>query len=388
MSLTLHGYVLLLCNRDNIVNNNRKKIYQYLLQGISQGEYAQNDRIPTEQELGDMFSAHRLDAHYAVKQLHQMGILRRNRKQGTYVEKIPTPYQMGELKSLGTRRVCVLNTIHPDYQHIHWNQRLISPLEDALNGQKIEVQFENVSALKSPGECRDFMSDLIAHGFNALVLIPQCTQDNSEPISSQPELLFEFHNNVFIFDRGVHHWNDWPYNMVSINVFGEGAMVAKYLTDQKIKHIIFCCQFDRIDSWQRERQNGLKYGLYRETQGEQSLICHDYHRHQPNTEFFINIRDFIANGSTALVAENDETAVDILESAKKLGLVAGVDYSLIGFDDNSKYQSYNLTTVSPSLERIGKTLGCMIQQSLNHSVETSDVTCTRVNSELKIRATG
>lgn len=390
-SLTLSGGVLLLLKmvkNNNIKNHKREAIYQYLLESIVHGRYRPDDRIPTEQELGEMFTAHRQDAHYAVKQLHQMGILRRQRKQGTFVERVPLPYQMGELKSVTTRRVCVLNTIAPDLQHIHWNQRLISPLENTLREYRIDVQFENISHLSDFTQCSDFLSDLIAHGFNALVLIPHFAADHSEQLSIRPELLFEFHNNVFIFDRGVHRWNDWPYNIVSINVFNEGVMVAQHLLKREIQQIVFCCHPLKNSTWQQERCNGLQYGLYRETQGHQELICSDYIRGQDNPKFFQQVKKWISKGSTALVAENDEAAVDILKVAASLGLEAGKDFSLVGFDDNSKYQSYNLTTVSPSLERIGKTLATMIQSSIDGHDENADLVCTRVDSELIIRATG
>jgi DNA-binding LacI/PurR family transcriptional regulator len=200
--------------------------------------------------------------------------------------------------------------------------------------------------------------------------------------------MFEFHNNVFVFDRGVHQWGHWPYNIVSINVFGEGVLVARHLAGKQIKHVVFCSRPGEDSPWKNERRQGLKYGLYRETEGQQSFLDYQYTTNKVNRDFFQKIKSLISQGSTALVTENDEVAVDVLEAAAKQGLKAGDDYSLIGFDDNARYQSYNLTTVSPCLERIGQTLAGMISQSVDSNVENADVICTRVNSELKVRATG
>jgi GntR family transcriptional regulator of arabinose operon len=370
------------------MNAIREQIYQFLLDEIAQGRYVPDERIPTEQELCRMFSTHRLNAHYAVRRLQEHGILRRNRKQGTFVSRVPAPYLMGQLKSQVTRRICIINTTPMAFQHIHWNQRLVAPLESGLSQAGIEVLFENISSIKTADAYRSFLADLIERGFNALLLIPEYSSQRQSPISSQPQLLFEFHNNVFIFDRGVHHWNSWPYNIVSINVFGEGEMVARHLANRDIRHVVFCHGVAKEQPlWLTERLNGLQYGMSREVQeGQQLQVCEfDPCRNSPT--FFRKIRELLKTGTVAVVAQNDEFAAAIIDQAASHGLHAGQDFFVIGFDDNVKYQDYNLTTVSPGLERIGSCLAAMISRSLDHG-DDYDITCTKVHSQLKIRATG
>ena len=124
------------------MNINQDKIYKYLLDEIINGELALKDRIPTELELSKMFGATRMDAHRAVKKLEEFGILSRNKKRGTCIRQIPSPVTTGELKSVNTRRVCVLNHNEPLYSQIYWNDRIISAFEENIKQNKTEMILE------------------------------------------------------------------------------------------------------------------------------------------------------------------------------------------------------------------------------------------------------
>jgi DNA-binding LacI/PurR family transcriptional regulator len=63
----------------------------------------------------------------------------------------------------------------------------------------------------------------------------------------------------------------------------------------------------------------------------------------------------------------------------------GKDYSLLSFDDNNKYQDYNLTTVAPALEAIADCLGELICRQVDAA--TGEIHHIKIASRLIERAT-
>lgn len=64
---------------------NYVKIQNYILDKIQQGIYTTGDKIPSENELAQLFSVSRLTANMAIKELSIMGIVQRIKGKGTFV---------------------------------------------------------------------------------------------------------------------------------------------------------------------------------------------------------------------------------------------------------------------------------------------------------------
>lgn len=359
------------------MNIYQEKIYNHLLKSIIEGKLPRNKRIPTEIELSNMFGTNRMNAHFAVKELERFGVLRRNKGQGTFVNKIPSPVMTGELKSINTRRVCILNHNPVSINKIHWNERVIKPLKNKICENNIETTFEDISRLTTKDEFCEAIKNIAARGYNSLILVNDNFSDNI--IQEYPETVFNFHNNVFVFDRGSSMLHDWPYNVVTVNLFREGVMVAEYLLKQGYENIIYS-KTSRDYYWINERARGLQFGLLRESEGRIRADILDIRNE--------TLLDIIGSSSKkyAVVAKNDETAAVIFEQALKRGLKPGKDFGLIGFDDNMIFRDLKLTTVSPPLERIGEKLAELVVSSFNGK-ENDEIATIRIDSELVIRKT-
>jgi DNA-binding LacI/PurR family transcriptional regulator len=359
------------------MNIYQEKIYNHLLKSITEGKLPRNKRIPTEIELSNMFGTNRMNAHFAVKELERFGVLRRNKGQGTFVNKIPSPVTTGELKSVNTRRVCVLNHNAPTISKIHWNERVVKTFENKMCENNIETIFEDISRLTTKDEFSEAIKNITAKGYNSLVLVNDDFSDNI--IQAYPETVFKFHNNVFIFDRGRSMLHEWPYNVVTVNLFREGVMVAEYLLKQGYENIIYS-KSERDYYWVNERARGLQFGLLRESEGKIRADILDIRDE--------TLLDIIENSSKkyAVVAKNDEAAAIISEYALKRGLKAGKDFGLIGFDDNINFRDFNLTTVSPPLEKIGEKLAELVVNSFNGKAN-DEIATIRIDSELIIGKT-
>lgn len=69
------------------------KIQNYILDNIQRGVYLTGDKIPSENELAQLFSVSRVTANMAIKELSIMGVVRRVKGKGTFVaepESLPT----------------------------------------------------------------------------------------------------------------------------------------------------------------------------------------------------------------------------------------------------------------------------------------------------------
>lgn len=364
------------------MNLTQEKIYNYLLDNIAKGNFGENSRIPTEKELSESFDTNRMNAYLAIKELEKFGVLRRNKKQGTFIHSVPRAYSLGKMKSLTTRRICVLNHCNESYRHIHWNKRIITALETVLKSESIEIVYRDISRVNELEEYRRLLKELICEGCNALLIVAD--QDVKGVLAQHPEIFFEFHNKVFIFDRGSSDWLDWPYNVVSVNVFGDSVTVADYVLSKGYKNVFFCQKAESRSFWLRERYRGLDFGLKRASGGKRRI---KRVKITGRDESFINLIRSGKNGNTpVLIAQSDEFAAHMCDVAAKHGLTAGKDFKLISFDDNSKYLKYNLTTMSPSLEKIGRRLGEIIKRNMD-VIGPDETTCIKVDSELIIRGT-
>ncbi len=362
------------------MNIYQEKIYNHLLERITTGKLPRDKRIPTENELCRMFDTNRMNAHFAVKKLEHSGVLRRNKRQGTFVHKIPSSITTGELKSINTRRVCILNHNNPKVRKIHWNERIVNAFEEKIQKSKIEMVFKDISHFNSKEEFYDFIKNIVAEGYNSLIIISDDFIDSI--VLEHPEVLFQFHNNVFIFDRGENLWHDWPYNVVSINLFGEGVIAAEHLLQSGYKKI-FYVKLGENCYWEEERERGLQFGLMRES--EEKIQADIFELSVLQEEKVLN-KIKSSNKTCAIVAANDEIAVRLSEAAKQLNLKPGIDFGLLGFDDNVRFREFNFTTLSPPLEKIGTRLAELVIKNINDK-KNGEVSTIRINSELIVRKT-
>eukprot|EP00831_Metopus_contortus_P003056 TRINITY_DN11133_c0_g1_i4.p2 TRINITY_DN11133_c0_g1~~TRINITY_DN11133_c0_g1_i4.p2 ORF type:complete len:146 (-),score=38.08 TRINITY_DN11133_c0_g1_i4:68-505(-) len=92
---------------------------------------------------------------------------------------------------------------------------------------------------------------------------------------------------------------------------------------------------------------------------------------------------FIAEGKKhVLVGRNDETAAAIIDYFGERGLEIGRDFRIMGFDDNIRYRDYELTTIAPPHEEIGKNLGELISKYAGVSPDGGTTCYLKVDSRM------
>ncbi len=369
------------------MNEIQKQIYSYLLEEINSGRIQLNERIPTENELGEKFHTNRLNAHHAIKSLEKCGILMGGfgRSKGKTVQRIPSIYQLGTLQQAASRRICVLNHCREGIRHLHWNDLIINPLERALKENAIELVYRNISGMDDIDSCRRLLEELVTDGVNAILLIWEGLDEGN--YFSDPELLFRFHDNVFVFERGNCPWQNWPYSMVAIDVFGEGVMAGEFLVQRGYEKIYFCAPENvKKSNWLNERWRGLHYGVLRDTGGQVEVGKYEYNYGETNLELISALKNDGGSARIGLVACNDILAARIIDDCRDAGLTFPDDAGLVSFDNDPNFRNYDLTTVAPALERIGRRLADLIVDAANER-NRGEKSCLRISSELVVRQT-
>jgi DNA-binding LacI/PurR family transcriptional regulator len=204
---------------------------------------------------------------------------------------------------------------------------------------------------------KEFFGEIEKSGTRTIVLLPDRGEDMF--FRNNLDILSNYKGDIFLLDRGAVLLDRWLFHSVRFNPFGEGIMVGRFLYEHGHRNIVFMEHSDFPKMyWLEERKSGLIVGLDAASDGKVKPEFLGF----PKDMFYQNVCGEInkKKGAIAIVVATDTYAVEIIETAKKMELEPIKDFSIISFNNDPKYRKYNLTTVAPPLEEVGKLLGEMI----------------------------
>jgi prepilin-type N-terminal cleavage/methylation domain-containing protein/prepilin-type processing-associated H-X9-DG protein len=335
-----------------MLNAIRKRMILYLLTEISDGKLAVGDQIPTEQELARTFSTNRMNAHFAVKELQNRGIVFRGKRKGTIVSNLPRKEDLSEMQTASSDRVLLLASPARS-RNIHWNANTLLKLESLLNHEGLAVIHHEMPEERSL--LRELLADLGARSCRALVICPDLS--DTEFLLKHLDLLETFQGEIYLLHRSGCPLPEFPYHLVTVNPFHEGRLAARYVAHREISRVAFIST-SRIDAsfWAEQRQAGFLHEL--KARGHDCTFA-VFDSEQEDS--LSQACELAKAGSLAVVGVNDEQAVRFLEYAnRQVGLSCPRDYLLLGFDDSPACRKYNLNTIAPPVNRISQTLAQLI----------------------------
>jgi len=353
----------------------KQEIFSYVVDMIVNGELSLNDRVPTEHALAKRFSTNRMNAHYAIKMLERQGFVRRNRGEGTIVVRIPSAGGARHLANAFVKRVQVIASLSRS-AGIHWSHATVDEMERVFNSHEMSILRHQLSEKPSRDELLKHLKESAKLGCCALVLLPETYDTNF--FIEHVDLIFQYHTNVFMLDRGEVPLEGWPFHSIGFNPVGEGAMVAEYLYDHGYRDIAFWSWTDAPWHWVLQRQRGLELGLKRASIGS----LHSRVLPVPPHELVSQLKARRTDQSPmAIVAPNDELAVHLLEVAQREGLSPPDDFALVGFDNHPRFREHQLTTVAPAIATIGERMGDMVS-SQDFPKNSGDIMRIKVASSI------
>ena len=360
------------------MNSIQYKIYKHLIGEIVDGDLLINSRLAPEIKLGEQFNTNRMNAHLAIKQLERRGIVRRSRQKGTLVSKPVTPALARQLRGEAVRRICAIRSRNK-YEYLHWNAEFTDGLEAVLKKDGFTLESVFMNDINTREELKDELKRLTDDGVSAFILSVRNEDDRF--MLDNSDILFQYHQHVFVYQSGALDWMHCPFHTVTVNLFGEGSIAAEYLIGKGYDLIAYCLSTEVVSEfWSMERFKGLQLGMRRMANGGNS------------PEEWVGLENiynkFIETGRKyALVASNDEHAAKIIDFFGSKGMKAGRDFKIVGFDDSEKFRQYKLTTIGPS----HRELGCQLANLITHNIDIEakgNTTCyLRIDSEVIARET-
>ena len=235
---------------------------------------------------------------------------------------------------------------------------------------------------------------LVADGVDALAIVGLCdARDVSDEVVAGVDV--ERIPTVYISWHEIRP----PLAQVYYDNRYAGYQAAQHLLNAGYRRITFLAPFS--GSWVTERIEGARDAIRHAgaphdimrvfpTEASPGIYIHD---NTSEIAYAAAVKafdavDFMAGGDSndpwGIIAPNDHAALAILEAAEERGQIAGVEFGLVGFDDDPLSCSVGLTTVRPPVEAMGEAAAKLLQRAIAGERGSSHV---RLRSHLIPRTT-
>lgn len=312
-----------------------KLIYDKLCNDIIKGVYKPGEKLPTENELAEIFSTSRPTIGRAMRDLQQKGLIVRRQGQGTFVKQSSKPRN----QTLGLL--------------IHWQIRPIQTTSSTIFGIMVPELLKNASQSGYSlllndipandnsdyvGQAQTICKRLLNSQVAGVFFTPLELAKNNLSNINIAEQLTKAGIATVLLDRDVSDsYHRSQYDIVGINNEQSSLILTHHLIDQGCKKIDFLCGPAQTTAI-IDRYRGYRAAL------EENNRCAENHRlHQfdsrllngntehPKGKVLLNT---IKNKTTdAFVCVNDSTAADLIYFLLRHGIKVPQDVRVVGFDD-------------------------------------------------------
>ena len=341
------------------MNAKTTKVCDYLLNYVSSDAVGVGTLLPPETDLATQFDVSRMNAHAAMKVLERHGVVYSRRGAGTFVSKKPSLSLIRHLKGLSVKRAHVVVGFEPI--PLHWTDETLSQLEELLSESGFVIEYVQIPSPLTHESLEAMLKKITEEGSSALVLI--LPREAGLFCEKNAGLIFQYHRNIFLFDRGDIPPGSWPFHVISLDPFAEGVLAAQYVYDKGYRRAVFWSPFaEEGKYWDSQRASGFVLGMQRASGGVLNPEILKFEGQEGAAQVCKHLLD--SDGDCAVVTVNDQAAVWLKETAEVQNLHAPRDFGLLGFDDNPQFRHSNLSTVAPPLAGIGGILARAISGSL------------------------
>ncbi|MEC0239003.1 GntR family transcriptional regulator [Paenibacillus dokdonensis] len=335
------------------MQSNQKPLYVVIMEDLKEkilsGEYKEEQQLPTEVELAEQSGVSRITSKRALIELEREGLIYRKRGSGSYVKKQEQRGSQGEMGA--NTSTPIISMILPYMATSELD--FIKGATDYLDTKGYYLSIHNSNWSKERE--REFLLRIPKNGSNGIILYPISTISNIDVLN-------------------VLYWNDYPLVMIDQYVeslpvtsvvsdnFNGGYMIAKQLIALGHERIAFISSIAiEFRSSVRDRYQGYCKAL--RDHGlpvDPELTIVDFYREadmDTSNMFYKNMISRIMElGVTAIQAEHDHLAVDLLRSALEMGIQVPGQLSIAGFDDHmiSSLVEVPLTTIAQDYSEIGR----------------------------------
>lgn len=202
------------------------------------------------------------------------------------------------------------------------------------------------------------IDEVVAQGANALMLV---TVDEADLSEGGARRIAEL--NIPAVAAGYEDVR-LPIRHVYYDMRNSGLQAARHLIDQGCDDLVYasCVEF----KWAMERLQGVRDAIANFAMPSTNLRTAALRRVSAKIRWNEAASEAAApllpslSPTSGVIACNDKTAYGFIGAARASGLEPGIDYRIIGFDDDPLSAEMGLSTIPPPLDEIGREAAKML----------------------------
>lgn len=333
------------------------------------------DRLPGERAMAESLGLGRAALRSVLDSLEAEGVLNRRPQSGTFLAAVPLPaVRCAHVAIIAPLQETDKATLR--HSDISWIHRVISAFERTAVpvGAKLTLIDQSPYA-QDPCAIIDLVRQASSECANAVVLI--------HALGARHKIA---HALAIASDLGMHPivLSSRTYPGLASQVYFDSAWGSYFAARHLLTRghtILGFAGSARGHEWVQERAKGFRAALEAadiEMRDEWVRLAEDGER-MATLKDGADAFDFwlsmpAAERPTGIVAANDTVALGVLEAARKRGLSAPQDFSLVGFDNDPQALLAGLTTVERPTEALGEAVARVTLERLAAGCEAETVT--------------
>ncbi|MCR1949942.1 MULTISPECIES: GntR family transcriptional regulator [Clostridium] len=317
------------------------EIFEFYKDKISSGEIKENEKLPTEQEIGQIFSVSRHTVRQSIVELEKEGYIYREKSKGAYAKKLD------KLKKTHSKLVIVITTYISEYIFPY----LIKGIQEALNENGYDILLLNTNNEKAKE--REQLKKLLEYDVAGAIIEPTASALGNTNEDYYAEI--DKNNIPYLMINATYDKENQSYVIMDDK---KGTYtLCDYLINLGHKKIAGIFKEDDIQGL--ERKKGYLKALEKNKIEIDSTIIGNFKTYEEDFYVYAFAKNLLSRGDrpTAVVCYNDKTAIKVIKVAKELGLKIPEDLSIVGYDNDetiSEILDYGITTINHPKEKMGK----------------------------------
>lgn len=340
---------------------------------IKTGKIRPGQKIPSENELSASYGVSRQTVRKAIEILTDEGYVYAEHGRGTFVSELL-------LHSTKSNNIAVVTTYLSDYIF----PRVIQGIDEVMteHGYSIILKRTNNSRTREA----ENLEALIKKDIDGLIIEPSKSQIYCRHMSLYEAL--DAYNIPYVFIQANYsQMEEKPY--ILLDDCKGGYLVTKHLIEQGYKDILGVFKADDTQGLQRHKgyvkalqEAGISYDP------DKVIWFYTEDRKAHPTQKLAQLIDQ-KDGMhfTAIVAYNDQIAMQLLDVIEQKGLSCPEDIALTGYDDSYLASSGKiaLTTISHPQEKLGQLAAELLLRLMNGETLTYEESHILIEPELIVR---
>ncbi|MGB4407473.1 MAG: GntR family transcriptional regulator [Sphaerochaeta sp.] len=365
-------------------------IFSALEKQILEGTLPIGSQTPTEKELMETYSTSRITASRAVKELENLGYVRRIKAKGSFVN-ARILWNVNQTTTTQTNKPLISVVFSAPVEKASLNLEVLYGVETACRkkGFTLSVSSMNMEESSTTGPLdleKELIAEVIENGSVGAIILPYSTQ-------SRPEM----------FSKMLLH--SFPFVLIDRKVFGIDApfvssdnkqgffTIIEHLVSKGHTKIAYVSGNTFESSSRGERFSGYVQAMnFFRLPIKDEYIIHDLVPFDYNKAFYdqevagndklkASIRHMLKrlrelpSPPTAIAATNDYIALNIMNVAREMSIRIPEDLSVTGFDNLPVCSLFTprLTTIAQPFAEMGQTAVRLLEKKIKDPTRKNEI---------------